>query len=74
MPQMTMTLSDEINDFLSAFARHNGITKAEATRRAFALLAIADRQSQKGLSLGLVRENEDHELVAVGRIVGIFGS
>ncbi|WP_349569327.1 hypothetical protein [Azotobacter salinestris] len=72
MPQMTLTLSDEINDFLSSFARHNEITKAEAMRRALALLAIADREKQKGLSLGLVRENEDHKLVAVGRVIGIF--
>lgn len=72
MPQMTLTLSDEINDFLSSFARRNGITKAEAMRRAFSLLAIADREKQKGLSLGLVRENEDHKLVAAGRLVGIF--
>ncbi|MFC0665635.1 hypothetical protein ACFSKY_21600 [Azotobacter chroococcum] len=72
MPQMTLTLSDEINDFLSSFARRNGITKAEAMRRALALLAIADREKQKGLSIGLVRENEEHELAAVGRVTGIF--
>lgn len=76
MPQMTLTLSDEVNDFLSAFARRNGITKAEAMRRAFSLLKIADQENQKdkGLSLGIVRESEDHQLVAVSRMVGIFGS
>lgn len=76
MPQMTITLSKEIDDHLNAFARRYGVTKAEAMRRAFALLVLADRENQKGegLSLGIVRENENHELVVVSRVVGIFGS
>lgn len=73
MPRMTIELSSEIDDRLNAIAIRNGITKAEAMRRAFALLAVADDQKQKGngSSVGIVRENDKRELIAVGRIAGI---
>ncbi|MBI2379227.1 MAG: ribbon-helix-helix protein, CopG family [Gammaproteobacteria bacterium] len=73
MPRFTVELSDEINDTLDAIARRSGISKAEAMRRAFALLAIADQEKQKnrGRSLGIIREREDHSLEAVCRIIGV---
>jgi len=40
-------------------------------RRAFALLAVADTEKKKGLSLGIVKETEDHKLEAIGRVVGL---
>lgn len=72
MPSFSLDLSEEIDDALNDIAKRNGITKAEAMRRAFALLVIADRQKQKkgGFSLGIVRERDDHTLEAVGRVVG----
>ena len=72
MPRLSLTLSDEIDDALNDIAARNGITKAEAIKRAFALLVIADQQKQKkgGFSLGIVRERDDHTLEAVGRVVG----
>ncbi len=73
MTRLTVDLSAEIDAKLTDIAKRNGITKAEAMRRAFALLAVADQEKQKGkgFSLGIVRENEDNELVAVGRVVGV---
>ena len=73
MTRLTLDLSSEIDDKLSDIAKRNGITKAEAMRRAFALLAVADTEKQKGngFSLGIVRENAQNELVAVGRVVGV---
>jgi hypothetical protein len=73
MTRLTLDLSTEIDDKLSDIAKRNGITKAEAMRRAFALLTVADQEKQKGkgFSLGIVRENAQHELEAVGRVVGI---
>jgi hypothetical protein len=69
---MTLDLSDEINNLLNDIARQSGITKAEAMRRAFALLAVAyDQKKKPGFSLGVVREREDHTLEAVCRVVGI---
>ncbi|RON40279.1 ribbon-helix-helix protein, CopG family [Pseudomonas brassicacearum] len=72
MPSFTLNLSKEIDDALNDIVERNGITKAEAIRRAFALLVIADREKQKkgGFSLGIVRERDDHTLEAVGRVVG----
>lgn len=73
MSRFTVDLSNEIDERLTDIAKRNGITKAEAMRRAFALLAVADHEKQKGkgFSLGIVRENMNHELEAVGRVVGV---
>ena len=70
--RLTIDLSNEIDEKLTDIAKRNGITKAEAMRRAFALLTVADQEKQKkGFSLGIVRERDDHTLEAVGRVVGI---
>jgi predicted transcriptional regulator len=72
MPRMTLDLSDEIDQKLTTIAKDRGITKADAMRKAFALLVIADREARKpGFSLGIVRERDDHTLEAVGRVVGL---
>ena len=73
MTILTLNLTTEIDDKLNDIAQRNGITKAEAIRRAFVLLTIADQEKQKGngFSIGIVRENSQHQLVAVGRVVGI---
>lgn len=72
MPRMTLDLSTEIDQALTDIARQSGITKAEAMRRAFALLAVAyDEKKKPGFSLGVVREREDHTLEAVCRVVGV---
>ncbi|MDT4330677.1 ribbon-helix-helix protein, CopG family [Methylomonas sp. MED-D] len=72
MPRFTIDLSAEIDQKLTEISRKEGISKAEAMRRAFALLAVAEQEKSKGNSLGIVRENADsHELQAIGRIVGV---
>jgi predicted transcriptional regulator len=72
MPRMTLDLSDEIDQKLTTIAKDRGITKAEAMRKAFALLVIADSEARKpGFSLGIVRERDDHTLEAMGRVVGL---
>ena len=73
MPRLSLSVSEEIDDALNDIAARNGITKAEAIKRAFALLVIADQQKQKkgSFSLGIVRERDDHTLEAVGRVVGL---
>jgi hypothetical protein len=48
MIRFTVDLSNEIDERLSDIAKRNGITKAEAMRRAFALLAVADHRKAKG--------------------------
>lgn len=72
MPRFTIDLSTEIDQKLTEISRKEGITKAEAMRRAFALLAVAEQEKSKGNSLGIVREVAgSHELQAIGRIVGV---
>lgn len=72
MPRLTIDLSQEIDDRLTAIAHKEGISKAEAMRKAFALLSVAEQEKTKGNSLGIVRESEDNqELKALGRIVGL---
>ena len=72
MPRLTLDLSEEIDGRLTEIAKRNGMTKAEAMRKAFALLAVADQEKQKGngSSIGIVRDNADG-LYAVGRVVGL---
>ena len=66
MPRMTLDLSDEVDQKLTDIAKQNGITKAEAMRRAFALLVVAyDENKKPGFSLGIVRERDDHTQGAV---------
>ena len=71
MPRLTVDLSNEIDSRLNEIAQKAGISKAEAMRRAFALLSIAAEEKLKGNSLGIVRENEEHKLEALGRVVSI---
>ena len=72
MTRMTLDLSDEIDSKLTNIAKDRGISKAEAMRKAFALLVIADNEARKpGFSLGIVRERDDHTLEAVARVVGL---
>ena len=71
--RLTVDLSAEIDARLSEIAARNGITKAEAMRKAFALLAVADdeKRKNKGFSLGIVRESSSGALTAVGKIIGV---
>lgn len=71
--RLTLDLSNEIDEKLTEISKRKGITKAEAMRRAFALLTVADKEEQKpgGFSLGIVRETADHGLEAVGRVIGV---
>lgn len=72
VPRLTVDLSEEIDARLTAIAKKAGISKAEAMRKAFALLAVAEAEKVKGNSLGIVREGEEsHELKAIGLIVGV---
>ncbi|EHD0129890.1 hypothetical protein JZN57_002769 [Vibrio alginolyticus] len=72
MPRYTVDISDKVVKDLELFAKRNGISRAEAARRAFALLALADAEANKGNTLGIVHENEEsHELEVVARVVGV---
>ncbi|MCG8336215.1 MAG: hypothetical protein MJE63_17045 [Proteobacteria bacterium] len=72
MPRYTIDLSGDVLNDLDAFAKRHHISRAEAAKRAFAILAIADEEKKKGNDLGIVKidsETDATELVA--RITGI---
>lgn len=70
MSRFTIDLSPEINDRLTEIARGQGITKAEAMRKAFALLSVAEDEKENGNSLGIIKD-KDGETIVVGKLVGV---
>ena len=68
MSRMTIDLSNEVDDRLSEIARKSGITKAEAMRRAFALLSVAYDEKERGNSLAMV----DDKMRPVARLIGVY--
>lgn len=68
MSRMTVELSDEVDDRLTEIAKKSGISKAEAMRRAFALLSVAQEEKERGNTLAVV----DKSFKPVARLVGIF--
>ena len=73
MSRLTLDLSEEVSNRLTEIASKEGITKAEAMRRAFALLSISEAEKSKGNSLGIVREKKDDpsHYEVLGRVVGV---
>jgi hypothetical protein len=59
--------------FASGFSHRPEYASKMQRLQAFALLAIADSEKRRGLgfSLGIIRENAQHELIAVGRVIGV---
>lgn len=72
MSRLTLDLSPEVSKKLTDIAKKEKITKAEAMRRAFALLALSEAEKEKGNSLGIVREREDDpsHYDVLARVVG----
>lgn len=68
MSRLTLDLSDETEKRLNEISNKKGITKAEAMRRAFSLLSIADEQESEGNALGIIKK---HDNTLVSRIVGV---
>ena len=71
MPRFSIDLADEIDEKLIEISKKNGSSKAETIRKAFALLAIAEKMKSEGKSLGIVIEGNNHELKALGLVIGI---
>lgn len=72
MRRMTLEVSDSFDLVLTSFAKRNQVSKPEAVRRALAVLALVERETTKGRSLGIVEEDNDtQELHAVGLIRGM---
>lgn len=72
MQSYTVDVTAEIDDYLNAYARRNGISIGEAMGRAFGLLALADVERQKNIGhrIGIVKEVDDDGLEAVAYVRG----
>ena len=71
MPRYSITIAKEIDIRLEQIALKNGITKGEALKRAFALLAIADKVESMGNTLGIVNQDPDTgNYSVIGMITG----
>lgn len=68
--RITLTIPDEVDEEIAAFARRERIGKPEAMRRALALLKIANQEHEKGRSLGIVID-ENNKLTAIGKLIGV---
>lgn len=72
MPRYTVDLSQQVIDNLDRFANRQHISRAEALKRALALLEIADSERANGNELGIVKR-EGSDVKVVGRIAGLAG-
>lgn len=71
MPRFTVDLSDELDSRLKEIAQANGITKAEAMRRAFTLLSVADSEKKRKRHIGFFTVKENGEKEITSEIVGL---
>ena len=71
MSRMSVNLSPEMEALLDSISQKDGIPKAEVVRKAFALLQISETEKRKGRELGIIKEDSQHEMRVVGKIVGI---
>lgn len=69
MASFNLYLSDDIDTTLIDISHRYQISKEEAMRRAFALLAVADGALREGRSLGIVRTDEHQQLQAVSEVI-----
>lgn len=70
MARISVTISPEMDELIEKVSRTHNISKANAIRRAFALLQISEEQLAKGRELGIIKEDSDG-LKAVGKIIGL---
>lgn len=59
MARFTIDLTDDIDSSLTRIAKRRGITKAEAMRRAFALLEVADEAKEDRQRIGILSKDGD---------------
>jgi len=71
MPRLTVDLSEEIDKRLTEIAKKECISKAEAMRKAFALLSIAVKEKANGNSIGIVGNDKDNKPYVIGKVIGV---
>jgi metal-responsive CopG/Arc/MetJ family transcriptional regulator len=72
MPRYTVDLADQMIKDLDKFAESQCISRAEALKRALALLQIANTEREAGNELGVIRRDKDsQEPRVISRIAGV---
>lgn len=75
MPKYTVDISDKVVKDLDKFAKRYNISRAEAARRAFALLALAEAEADKGNSIGIIKKSnnsdDENKFEVVAKVKGV---
>ena len=71
MSRMSVNLSPEMEALINETSKRDGIPKAEVIRKAFALLKISENEKMKGRTLGVISEDDNHEMKVIGKIIGL---
>ena len=71
MSAYTIEIPEDVLKDLKVFADRNNISIAEATARAFALVAIANTASQQHHTLGVIHREPGQKPEVVGEITGV---
>ena len=72
MPRYTINLSGKLLEDLDSFAKRHRISRSDAAKRAFAILAIADKEVQKGNELAIVKiDKSSDKIKLVAKILGV---
>jgi hypothetical protein len=69
---MIINLYGKILNDLTKFAKRHNISRIEAAQRAFAILAIADKEKRNGNDLAIIKNNNNEKHVKlIARISGV---
>lgn len=70
MVRVTLSIPEEVDKELEKFAEREHVTKAEAMRRALALIKVSNEQSKQGRELGVIQDS-DGKLSVVAKLIGV---
>ena len=73
MSHCTINISGKILSDLDRFAKRHHISRVEAAKRAFAILAIANEEKHKGNDLGIIKISKNNNKKHTKLITRIFG-
>ena len=68
--RISITIPEETDNEIAAYAAREKITKPEAVRRLLNVVKVSNQEHAKGRSLGVVVD-EDNHLRAIGKLIGI---
>lgn len=71
MSTYTIRLSDDVDERLTEIARDRKISKAEAMKRAFALLFFAVEEEKQGHFVGSLKPSDTGKPEVVREVVGL---